>query len=147
MLEVAVTQSHAGIIALGIGTANRQLRSLMGLNFAHDVPNSLSPPPPVTRATGEPHPAGPPGIASAVPYAITRVAGRAAAGNTDFVGNVSFLIEIEGEQYQVDGVGALDGIGVRFYQKDEDHDGRDIRIWQIRAIPGSGFMAEHAAAI
>ncbi len=93
------------------------------------------------------HSGGAPGIASAVSYAITGVGGQTASANADFVGDVSFLIEIHGEPCQIDGVGALDGVGVRFYQKDEDHDGRDIRIWQICAVPGTGFMAAHAASI
>jgi hypothetical protein len=90
---------------------------------------------------------GPPGIASAVPYTITGVGGRPASCNADFVGEVSFLIDIEGEPCQIDGVGSQDGVGVRFYQKDPDHDGRDVRVWRICRVPGAGFVAEHAAAI
>ncbi len=119
----------------------------MGLNISHNDAHFDSPAPTGHPRRGENHPAGPPGIASAVPYAITHVHGRAATGNADFVGTVNFQIEIDGEPYQVHGVGALDGFGVRFYQKDQEHDGRDIRIWQICAIAGKGFMAEHAASI
>lgn len=114
---------------------------------SQNVSGFLLPAPTGDPRSGDSCPAGPVGIASAVPYAITRVAEQAAVENADFVGSVSFMIEINGEPHRINGIGALDGIGVRFFEKDQGHEGRDIRIWQICAVPGSGFMAEHAAAL
>ena len=98
-------------------------------------------------STGDPSSATPPGVASAMPYVITKVTRHVAFSNSDFVGHVSFVIDLDGHPCQIDGVGTLNGDGVRFQQKDESHDGRDVRVWQIRGAGGAEFVAEHAAAI
>jgi hypothetical protein len=87
-------------------------------------------------------------IASGVPYLATLPEGRPAVSVGDFLGSVSFLVHQRNQHSLVAGVGVLDNTGtaVRFYQKDSDHDGRDVRIWRIR-LTGDRFTAEHLAAI
>lgn len=91
----------------------------------------------------------PAAIASGTPYRVTHVDGAPAGALTDFLGDSSFLIHLETQHLLISGVGAVDrgGNGIRFYQKDPKHEGRDIRIWQIRALHDNQFIAEHVAAI
>ncbi|MCU1500088.1 MAG: hypothetical protein JWM47_4041 [Acidimicrobiales bacterium] len=88
-------------------------------------------------------------ISSGTPYRVTRTDGQPAMTAADFLGNGSFLIHLNDQHARIGGVGALDavGTGVRFYEKDFDHEGRDVRIWHIRAMPDQQIVAEHEAAI
>jgi hypothetical protein len=86
------------------------------------------------------------GVASAVPYAIVEVGGRLNYVAADLLGEVSFVIEVDGEACHIDGNGTRDGGEVVFYQKDNDHEGRDVRVWQIRDSL-VGCTAEHVAAM
>ena len=89
----------------------------------------------------------PESVRSGTPYEITAVAGHDATSLDEFAGETRFVIECLGERHEIYGQGALDGQSVRFYQKDECHEGKDVRVWRITAEGGRGFTAEHAAAI
>lgn len=88
-------------------------------------------------------------ISSGVPYGVSRPDGTVPRGVADFLGDSSFRIHQRDRHSLVTGTGALDdaGTGVRFYQKDHAHDGRDVRVWHLRPVPDGGFTAEHEAAI
>ncbi len=88
-------------------------------------------------------------ITSGTPYLVTRTDGRPAATTSEFLGAGAFMIHSQDQHARIGGVGALDayGTGVRFYEKDSHHDGRDVRVWHIWALPDHQFVAEHVAAI
>lgn len=92
-------------------------------------------------------PVGPPGVASSVPYGITGIQKRNNCVPADFIGEVSFVIDLNGQPFCVEGTGVAKGTGVRFYQKDNQHDGRDVRVWRISAAGGSRCVAEHVPAM
>lgn len=62
----------------------------------------------------------------------------------DFVGDASFVVDLD-PLLLVQGTGRVDGTTVRFHEKDVDHSGKDIRVWQVRASGNGEFLAEHAA--
>jgi hypothetical protein len=82
-------------------------------------------------------------IASATPYAVTAVGGRAPRRLTDFVGDRTFTLKNSDRPYDVAGVGADHGDVVRFHEKDAGRDGKDVRVWQITLAADGGFVAEH----
>ncbi len=87
-------------------------------------------------------------VISGVPYAVTRADGTPAAAVLEFVGDTAFLVHQATQHSLVSGTGRLDvgGAEVRFYQKDPDHEGRDVRIWRLQATD-TGVTARHDAAI
>ncbi|WP_157970626.1 hypothetical protein [Nakamurella deserti] len=87
-------------------------------------------------------------VVSGVPYAVTRADGSPAGAVLEFVGDTAFLVHQAGRHSLVCGTGVLDagGTDVRFYQKDPDHEGRDVRIWRLQST-GTGVTARHDAAI
>jgi hypothetical protein len=60
-----------------------------------------------------------------------------------FVGDQRFVLDLDGDPYLVAGCGRRVGEEVRFYQKDHDGQGRDIRIWAVRPAAGGWFLVEH----
>ena len=88
-------------------------------------------------------------IASGTPYRVTHTDGQPPLAVTEFLGTHAFLIHQNRQHALVTGVGSLDavGTGVRFYQKDPTHEGRDVRVWHLRALPDNMCVAEHQAAI
>ncbi len=87
-------------------------------------------------------------VISGVPYPITSAAADEHPGSLDqFVGTTSFTIRVR-ELHIVYGQGTFDGTSVRFYEKDHNGSGRDIRVWRITGPSGSGdlFQACHEAA-
>ncbi|WP_353651315.1 hypothetical protein ABLG96_10755 [Nakamurella sp. A5-74] len=89
------------------------------------------------------------GISSGSQYRVTRVDGRLPDAVDDFVGPATLLIHHADQHLQIHGAGQLDpsGSGVHFYQKDSDHEGRDVRIWQIRQLGDHQMIAEHLSGI
>lgn len=88
-------------------------------------------------------------IVSGRNYLVVEVAGQPAnnARIIDFLGEVSFVAESNGQRHRVSGIGAHGLTGVRFYEKDDRHHGKDVRIWQIDSQPGGRFAACHTPAI
>lgn len=88
----------------------------------------------------------PASVVSGIAYPILSVAGRPCAELTDFLDDTEFTIANDG-RYIAKGSGRLDGDSVRFYEKDHDGSGRDIRVWRIVRTPDGTFTAEHAVSI
>jgi len=86
-------------------------------------------------------------IISGFAYRITSVAGRSPADIADFVGNTDLLVETDVDQHHIFGVGAYSSDGVRFYEKDLQNEGKDVRAWSIQPADDGTFTAEHIAAI
>lgn len=85
-----------------------------------------------------------------MPYRVTPVGDRELNDVSEFVGDRSFLVHQHNHPpVVVVGTGVLDaaGTGVRFYQKDDGHEGRDVRVWHIHATADHQFSAQHEAAI
>jgi hypothetical protein len=87
---------------------------------------------------------GPDPITSGVPYDVTAVRGELPATLEQFVGELTFTIAKDGEESLVCGVGRASESGVRFQEKDMDHDGKDVRTWQI-SRSGDSFSASATA--
>jgi hypothetical protein len=81
-----------------------------------------------------------------VKYAITEVSGHLAADVSECIGHISFVVQIDGQNREISGSGVASEVGVRFYQEYLNHQSKDIRVWDICAVPGGGFTAEHSAA-
>ena len=87
-------------------------------------------------------------VISGVPFPVTRPDGTAVQTVAEFVGDTTFLVHEAVRQREVSGTGVLDvsATSVRFYQKDPQHEFRDVRVWRLEA-GGDGFTARHDAAI
>jgi hypothetical protein len=84
-------------------------------------------------------------VVSGKPYAVQQVRGHAPRELGDFAGQTSFVLDLDGEEYDVRGAGVeLEGL-VRVFEKDDDGRGKDIRVWAVRHGDG-GFTAEHAVS-
>jgi hypothetical protein len=84
-------------------------------------------------------------VVSGRPYSVLQVAAGEPARLEDFLGEARFVVDLDGERYDVCGFGREVGECVRFYQKESDGLGRDVRVWTIcRLDDGSGFFATHA---
>ena len=73
---------------------------------------------------------------------VREVHGHAPEKLDDFVGDLEFVLD--GEGYVVRGTGRLVEDHVRFYEKDVQANGKDIRTWVVRA-DGEDFLAEPVA--
>jgi hypothetical protein len=80
-------------------------------------------------------------VASGVARQVLEVDGHQPARLCDFEGDRTFVIG-DGDRYVVRCVGRVVEGMVRFHEKDMDNDGKDIRVWQVRA-DGARFVAEH----
>jgi hypothetical protein len=81
----------------------------------------------------------PESIPSGAARRVLEVQGRYPASLTDFVGDVSFVIDDE-VHHRIQGAGRISGDRVRFHEKDVAG-GKDIRVWGIRQ-EGEIFLAE-----
>ena len=82
-------------------------------------------------------------VVSGVPYPVREVRDREVAGLEDFLGETTFVLDMDGDQYRVCGPGVPDGDGVRVYEKDEQGAGKDIRVWTVCRGAGDSWIAEH----
>jgi hypothetical protein len=82
-------------------------------------------------------------VVSGVPYPVREVRDREVLGLEDFLGDTTFVLDMDGDQYLVCGPGIPDGDGVRVYEKDEQGAGKDIRVWEVRRGSGDVYTAEH----
>jgi hypothetical protein len=83
-------------------------------------------------------------VPSGMPIRVLEVDGHQPNELQDFVGDVSFVVALD-QAVLVHGAGRVDGQTVRFHEKDVDHSGKDIRVWEVRAGDDGQFVAEHAA--
>ena len=83
-------------------------------------------------------------VVSGTPYRIVRVADREPFALDDFIGETTFVLDLDGGPYTVYGAGTTAPIGVRFHEKDAEGSGKDIRVWAIHRHPSEpAFIAEH----
>jgi hypothetical protein len=85
-------------------------------------------------------------IPSGLPYPIVSIDGQEPQTLDQFVGAATFTIRAGSVEVLVSGQGSPAGAEVRFQEKDEDHDGKDVRAWQIAALAEGGFSASAASA-
>jgi hypothetical protein len=78
-----------------------------------------------------------------VPYAVREVRDREVLALEDFLGDTTFVLDLDGDEYRVWGPGVPDVDGVRVYEKDEQGVGKDIRVWTVRRRNGDVYTAEH----
>ena len=68
-----------------------------------------------------------------------------AAGDPDLIAlgtSTWFAVDDRGQEYRVCGEGCLNGDVVRFHEKTDDGQGKDVRVWVIRQAPGgTGLIA------
>lgn len=91
--------------------------------------------------------ASPDPIVSGRVYTIIDIKGQEPLLIDDFVGATEFSLAGDGVPHLITGVGAADSHGVRFYEKDPFHHGKDVRIWDITPTADGRFSAQHAASI
>jgi hypothetical protein len=82
-------------------------------------------------------------VVSGVPYQVREVRDREVLGLEDFLGDTTFVLDMDGDEYRVCGPGVPDDDGVRVFEKDEQGVGKDIRVWTVRRCTGDVYMAEH----
>jgi hypothetical protein len=92
----------------------------------------------VTLVFGTPRP-----VVSGVPYQVRQVRDHEVSGLEDFLGDTTFVLDMDGEEYRVWGPGVRDGDDVRVYEKDEQGFGKDIRVWTVCRGTGDSWIAEH----
>ncbi len=80
-------------------------------------------------------------VSSGLAYVVVSVGGAEPQQLEQFVGDATFAISRGSTESLVAGRGSLVGDGVRFQEKDQRHDGKDVRVWQISSDPGGGFTA------
>ena len=82
-------------------------------------------------------------VVSGVPYQVRQVRDHEVLGLEDFLGDTTFVLDLDGDEYRVCGPGVPDGDEVRVYEKDEQGVGKDIRVWEVRRGSGDVYTAEH----
>lgn len=86
----------------------------------------------------------PSNVPSGMSMQVLEVQGHPPDHLQEFAGDVSFVIDLDPPLF-VQGSGRIDGRRVRFHEKDLDHGGKDIRVWEVRDEGGGRFVAVHAA--
>lgn len=84
-------------------------------------------------------------VSSGRPYQVVQVGDRIPTSLAEFVGHTAVVIDCGGRQQILTGVGDRGGEFVRFHEKDAAT-GKDVRVWRIGSVAGSGFAAEAIAA-
>jgi hypothetical protein len=83
-------------------------------------------------------------VISGKPYAVRSVHDRTPDRLDDFLGDTTFVLDLDGEHYTVAGPGISVDPGVRVFEKDEDGFGKDIRVWMVcPTSTGHAFTATH----
>jgi hypothetical protein len=85
-------------------------------------------------------------VPSGRPHRVITVGGREPNALEQFLGETVFTIGKGEAESTIAGLGTMHESGVRFYEKDVQHDGKDVRVWQISAEPDDGFSATATAA-
>lgn len=83
-------------------------------------------------------------VISGKPYAVRLVHDRVPDRLDDFLGDTTFVLDLDGEDYTVCGPGIPAEPGVRVFEKSDAGAGKDIRAWLV-CPPGDGtaFTALH----
>lgn len=80
-------------------------------------------------------------VVSGVPYTVAEVGGRPPTSLDEFVEHCEFVLQGTTGQHLVAGEGTRDGDTVRFHEKAERGEGKDVRVWTISPTD-EGFCAE-----
>ena len=84
----------------------------------------------------------PDSVASGKPYMVVDVAGAAPMSLDQFMGESEFSIERSGTPSRIKGVGMALDDSIRFFEKDLDNSGKDVRVWLVRQDADGRFTAE-----
>lgn len=84
--------------------------------------------------------AAPDPVASGKQYEVLAVHGRTPHALDDFVGDAVFTLRWEQQDRLVAGQGHREGDHVRFTEKDLDHGGTDVRVWEVTATQHPGHF-------
>jgi len=83
-------------------------------------------------------------VISGKPYPVRSVHDRTPGHLDDFVGDTTFVLDLDGEDYVVCGPGIHVDPGVRVFEKADEGVGKDIRAWMVCPTPdGDAFTATH----
>ena len=74
-------------------------------------------------------------------FDVVAVHGRTPHVLEDFIGEAAFTVQCPDQDRLVTGTGSMDGSSVRFYEKDVDHSGKDVRVWLIGSSETTGLFA------
>jgi hypothetical protein len=82
-------------------------------------------------------------LASGRPLSVTAVAGQSTADLDALTraAETTFTVDNDGHPYEVQGAGAPEGDGVRFYEKDNGASGRDVRVWRVERADDGHLVA------
>jgi hypothetical protein len=80
-------------------------------------------------------------VPSGLAFAVVSVADAPPQSLDQFTGEVTVTIDRGTGPSLIAGVGSLDGECVRFQEKDTEHDGKDVRVWEIRPGADGAFSA------
>jgi hypothetical protein len=80
-------------------------------------------------------------VSSGRPYQIVGSSAGTPHDLYQFTGAATFTVDNNGATLVVSGLGAEDGTGVRFLEKDVEHSGKDVRAWLITEDPAGRFVA------
>ena len=90
--------------------------------------------------------ASPDPVASGRSYEVVGNTVGAPDDLSNFMGETSFKIDKGGgTESVISGSGTSDGTGVRFYEKDVEYSGKDVRGWLITEGPAGHFLATPVA--
>ena len=83
-------------------------------------------------------------VISGKPYEVRSVNEHAPGGLDDFIGDTTFVLDLDGDEYTVRGPGIHVDPGVRVFEKSDEGFGKDIRVWMVcRPSSGEVFTATH----
>lgn len=86
-------------------------------------------------------------VVSGVPYAVEEVAsGHAPTSLNDFLDGATFSIAADSGRYWVHGHGVPYGGSVKFYEKADDGEGKDVRCWRVFSHDDGSFAAMTVSA-
>ena len=80
-------------------------------------------------------------VISGVPYKVAEVGRHAPVDLDDFVEHCEFVLQGSTGQHLVAGEGTRHGDTVRFHEKAQNGDGKDVRVWTV-SRSDDGFCAE-----
>lgn len=82
-------------------------------------------------------------IVSGRPYVVLDVAGRPLRDLNELLGAVAEFTIDHGGGYVVRGSSRMDEDTVKFYEKDSEGTGKDLRVWRLVQTGPGTFTAEH----
>ncbi len=75
-------------------------------------------------------------VVSGRPYRVLAANGRSTPALSDLAGSGWFTVERDDAEHRVQGEGTLLDDVVRFHEKSEGGDGKDLRVWTVGYVDG-----------